>query len=325
MIITRTPLRISLAGGGTDQPGFFKQTDGAVVSFAIDKYIYVLINDKFDGKNRVSYSITENVDLTPLIRHDIIREALLKFNVHGVEIVTVGDIPGGGTGLGSSSALAVGLVRALCRYTGVNSNVHPPVYAEMAYEIERDRCGYPVGKQDHWASAHGGLNLYRFMKDSVTVKPLIEDINILYELENRFVLLWTGRNRPSADILKQQEANFSAGRLEYGETMRNIALQLSDELAQGYIANIGAYLHENWMFKRGLAKGITNDWIDQKYDAAMEAGAKGGKICGAGGGGFFLFYGPLGIGPDLEKATGLKRVPFKITQLGSEVIYGQCA
>jgi len=173
MIITRTPLRISLVGGGTDMPAFYKRTPGAVVSFAIDKYIYVAFNDKFDKKLRVSYSRTENVEHPMELKHDIIRESLLLHNVYSGEVVTMADIPGEGSGLGSSSTLAVGLNRALSQYTQTNINSHPCVYAEHAYSVEREMCLRAVGKQDHYAAAYGGLNYYQFNPDeSVNVTPI---------------------------------------------------------------------------------------------------------------------------------------------------------
>lgn len=320
MIITRTPLRISLVGGGTDSPAFYRHAFGAVVSMAIDKYVYVSVNPKFGGGIRVSYSTTENVKSPLELKHDIIREELLNFNVSGVEVVTVADIPGTGTGLGSSSSLAVGLSNALYRYTNGHGLANPRGIADHAYFIEREQCLHSVGKQDHYAAAYGGLYYFQFEPDdAVLAEPLLLDKRA--ELESRLVLLWTGRNRKAQDILAAQEANMNTDRYRLVLGMRDLAVQLRDDFRRGDLSNIGAYLHTNWMMKRQLAYGITNEWINMTYDRAIAAGAEGGKICGAGGGGFFVFWGPEGVAPALEKATGLKRVPFKIDTLGSQVIY----
>jgi D-glycero-alpha-D-manno-heptose-7-phosphate kinase len=319
MILIRTPLRISLVGGGTDLPAFYKRSFGAVVSFAIDKYVYVAVNPKFDGKVRVSYSKTENVNHPMELKHDIIREVLLSYNVSGVEVVTVADIPGSGTGLGSSSALAVGLVR----YVGARDGYHPRDYAELAYEIERERCLHPVGKQDHYISAFGGVRFLKFQPDdSVIVEEIRLDEHEREELESRFALLWTGRNRNANDILKQQEENLNGNRFLLAQGMRDLAVQLRNDLQKKDFSNIGVYMDAGWQVKRQMAQGITNEWIDQKYQEAMAAGAEGGKICGAGGGGFFLFYGKPGFAPTLERATELKHIPFHIEPEGSKVIYG---
>jgi D-glycero-alpha-D-manno-heptose-7-phosphate kinase len=321
MILTRTPLRISLVGGGTDMEPFYRRSDGAVVSFAINKYIYVGINKKFDDLIRLSYSETEISDATYNLRHDIVREALKFFEVYkGVEVVTVADIPGSGTGLGSSSTLTVGLIRALQKYTGNKVVIHPHELAELAYHIEEYLCDKSVGKQDHFAAAYGGLHYYQFEKKKVVAELLNLNENELRELQNRFTLLWTGRTRSAKKILRHQERNLDRGRYQLATGMRDLAVMLRDDLRKHDISNIGAYMDANWQIKRRMANGITDEWIDKVYDRAMEAGAEGGKICGAGGGGFFLFYGKHGIGPDLEEATGLRRIDFEIEREGSKVI-----
>ncbi len=322
MILTRTPLRISLVGGGTDIPSFYKRGFGAVVSFAINKYIYVGVNKKFDGRTRVSYSKLEDVERVFDIQHDLIRESLLQFGVNqGVEISTVADIPGNGTGLGSSSALAVGLARALKKYTHGDQFKNPHELAKWAYEIERELCEQSVGKQDHFASAYGGIHYFQFEEKRVIAELLSLGAGKKHELENHFTLLWTGKHRSANEILKEQEENMKKGRWQLASGMRDIAVMMRDDLRKNDFSNIGAYLDANWQIKRRMAKGISSEWIDSIYDKAMEAGAEGGKILGAGGGGFFLFYGKFGIGDDLEKATGLRKIDFKIEPEGSKVIY----
>lgn len=322
MIITRTPMRVSLVGGGTDLPAFFHKTPGAVISFAINKYMYVSLNRKFDGQTRVSYSHTENVRHPMDLKHDIARESLLLRGIYGVEIGMIADIPGGGTGLGSSSSLAVGLEKALYKYNGAVGFAQPRDFAEYAYHIERDACLHNVGKQDHYAAAYGGLHYYQFNPDHTVIAELINySENELSDFAHRFVLLWTGRTRPADPILKTQEANMQTDRFDLAVRMRDMAIQLRDDLKQKDWSNIGPLLHANWEIKKQMAPGISNEWLDGKYQAALQAGAQGGKLCGAGGAGFLLFYGPFGIGPSLEKATGLKAVPFEIDTQGSQVIY----
>lgn len=323
MIVTRTPLRISLVGGGTDMPSFYKRGFGAVVSFAIDKYIYVCLNKKFDGKTRISYSETECVEKAVNLKHDLVRESLMDFDVHdGVEVMTVADIPGNGTGLGSSSTLTVGLLQALQKYTGEKRFSNPHELAAYAYDVERELCEYSVGRQDHLPAAYGNLHYFQFEQDKVIAELINLNNAELGELSYRFTLLWTGKSRNSTDILREQEENMNMGRWRLAEGMRDIAVAMKDDLKKKDFSNIGAYLDANWQLKRRMATGISNEWIDETYDKAMEAGAEGGKICGAGGGGFFLFYGKVGVSGALEKATGLKHIPFKIETEGSKVIYG---
>ena len=205
MIISKTPLRISLVGGGTDMPEFYTKNGGAVVSFAIDKFIYIIVNPKFDGGTRVSYSITENVEEPEQLKHDIVRETLKKFNTRGVEVVSVSDIPGQGSGLGSSSSFAVGINLAMRKYTDASINRHPSEYAEEAYTVEREKCGHPVGKQDHYAAAYGGFRYYQFNQDgSVVVQPIMLSEYNLKMLQSNMMLFWIGKTRHSNTILKEQ-------------------------------------------------------------------------------------------------------------------------
>ena len=324
MIITRTPLRVSLAGGGTDLPAFYSNSFGAVVSFAIDKYVTVAVSEKFDGRTRVSYSMTENVDTPNQLQHDIIRESLEHFDVKGVEVVTVSDIPGEGTGMGSSSVLAVGLCQALRKWTGGRVNIHPSFLAEEAYAIERLRCGHPCGKQDHFAAAYGGLHSYHFMNnEDVIVRNLEFSDEVKHFLEADLMLFWTGRTRKADDILREQESN-----LRYEDTAKFLAVQLRDlavdletELLEEKFNNIAYYLHEGWMLKKRLAKGISDPALDEIYQAALGAGAGGGKLLGSGGGGFFLFAGCWNHQNQIERALGLRRVYFKIERQGTRIVY----
>ena len=324
MLITRTPLRISFVGGGTDMPAFYNHQKGAVVSFAINKYIYVLVNKKFDGKFRVSYSQTENVDTIEEIKHDLIRESLLTHNIKkGLEIVTVSDIPGNGTGLGSSSATTVGLVNAL------ESNTPPSTLAERAWMIEAEKCFHPVGKQDHYAAAHGGLNYFEFSKRCVTVSPIPFSDHWINELENHSLLLWTGISRNANDILKHQCKNLERDEvaIECGQRLSSLATDLYNKMLDAEfirgipMETLAEFLDYGWGLKQGLEKGIGTDEITTLYDTAIDNGAWGGKMLGAGGGGFLYFIAPPFAHEGIAAATGLCRVSFKFEPKGSEVVY----
>lgn len=324
MIITRTPLRLSLAGGGTDLPAFYSTTMGAVVSLTIDKYVTVAVSEKFDGRTRVSYSITENVDRPEQIQHDIIRESLRSFDVEGVEVVTVSDIPGSGTGLGSSSALAVGLSLALRKWMGRSVNVHPAFLAFEAYSIERLRCGHPCGKQDHYAAAYGGLHSFRFQPNEDVIArnlPFSEEVKVF--LENDLMLFWTGRTRNSNYLLQQEEQNLCRQKETHnlGLQLRDMAAALEDDILKERFQTIPMYLHKGWMVKKRMAKGISDPALDEIYQAALRAGAGGGKLLGAGGGGFFLFAGCWNHQSEIERALNLRRVWFKIDRFGSRIVY----
>lgn len=316
MIISKTPLRISLIGGGTDMPQFYEKHRGVVLSFAIDKFVYVSVNKKFDDRLRISYSKTENVDTVDQIENNLIRETL-KFakKRSGLEIVTVADIPGSGTGLGSSSAMTVGLLNCLYK------NLSPNWLAETAFDIEANYCHLPVGKQDHYASALGGMNFLQFSKDYVNYKPVAYKEN----LEKYMLLLWTGISRPSSDILTKQKEGFSDGSTEdYGVALSKLAREtVYDFVDRGDMPTLGEHISAGWKIKKKLSPWITNEWVDDWYLKAMQNGAYGGKLLGAGGGGFLFFIAPPASHARIIKAVGLRAIPFKIENRGSEVIYSE--
>jgi D-glycero-alpha-D-manno-heptose-7-phosphate kinase len=320
MIVTRTPLRISLCGGGTDIPEFYEKHPGAVISFSINKYVYVSVNEKFDGKLRVSYSKTENVDNVHLLRHDLVRETLKSFKIYsGVEITSVSDIPGEGSGLGSSSAFTVGLIKAMTAEV-----LTPMQIAERAYYIERERCHHPVGKQDQYASAFGGLNYIVFRKDGFTDVYSIKAHrwNPTADLNSWLLLLWTGKTRNANEILANQSVRLKEDN-GIARAMSDITESLLGKMTDIIDArNLGGYLHSAWHLKRRMTPEVSNEYIDSIYHAGMAAGAYGGKLCGAGGGGFMLFVAEPDDHERITRATGLRRVPFKITHQGSEIIYG---
>jgi len=320
MIITRTPLRISLIGGGTDVPEYYAKKAGAVVSLTINKYVYVTVNKRFEPMFRVSYSKTEHAARIENIEHDLVRESLLMSRVeHGLEITSVADIPGNGTGLGSSSAFTVGLLKAL------DPQVEPGTLAERAFMVESGKCRNPVGKQDQYAAAYGGLNFITFGKRLVRVTPIAASNQWTRDFEEHALLLWTGVSRDANDILKSQSKSFETGdAMGYGQKLAQLAHTLYAEIC-GYQMNqmdvLGELLNEAWELKKKLAGGISNDTIDRHYKTAISQGAYGGKLLGAGGGGFLLFLAQPERHEAIARATGLRRVDFRVEKEGSNVIY----
>ncbi len=322
MIISRTPMRISFAGGGSDLAVYYKRGHGSVVSTAIDKYIYITVNKKFDDLIRVSYSKSEMVESVDLIEHNIIREALKIVGINkGIEVVYMGDIPLGsaGVGLGSSSSLAVGVLNALYAYKG--QHVSAEHLAQKACEIEIDILGDPIGKQDQYAAAYGGFNYIQFNNDeSVFVNPLISKKNVKTELNQKLLLFYTGIERISSHVLKEQWDNIDINN-EFLDKMVNLANSLRETIINGS-SSIGKILHQGWGYKKQLASKITSSIIDQYYQTAIDAGATGGKILGAGGGGFLLFYCELDKQESVRKAMAdLKEIPFLFEPQGSKIIY----
>ena len=293
-----------------------------MISFAIDKFIYLSVNPKFDGKTRVSYSWTENVDDPAQLQHDIVREALSTYNLRGLEITSVSDIPGTGSGLGSSSSFAVGLTHALKVLTAGKAP-KTEVMANLAYMLEADFCGHAVGKQDHYAAAYGGLNYMQFNSDgTVDVDPILLTPEDTKSLNERMILFWTGVTRSAQNILSRQATNFErAEKRLIAQGMRDIAIKVEEELVNHRFESLGPLLDENWKLKQQLADGISDVWIDDIYDRAIRAGAEGGKICGAGGGGFMLFIAPKETHAAISKAINMRQVPFRIEPTGSTLIY----
>jgi D-glycero-alpha-D-manno-heptose-7-phosphate kinase len=324
MIITRTPLRISFAGGGSDLPAFYEQEQGAVVSTAIDKYIYITVNPKFDHKIRASYSVTEIVDTIDKLKHELIREALHLLGVkEGIEITSISDIPSRGTGLGSSSSYTVGLLNALYAYRGHMAGAER--LADEACHIEIERCRKPIGKQDQYIAAYGGLQYIRFNPDgSVFTDPVICSPTTRKRLQTRLLLLYTGLTRNANDILSEQthETKSNEAKRASLRYMVSLAHQLCEALSQDDIDAFGEILHAGWLEKRKLATNISNSHIDDWYERARATGAIGGKLLGAGGGGFLLLYADPAHQPDICRALPeLRPVPFHFCPQGSKVIY----
>lgn len=293
MIIATTPLRISIVGGGTDFPAYSDREGGAVLSIALDSYVYVIVKPMFDDYIKVRYKVVENVRHVDELQHDIVR-CCLKFHgvTGGVEVITTADLPTEGTGLGSSSALTVGLLHALYAFRG------EPVSAERlareACDVEINMVGSPIGKQDQYIAAHGGIQRFDFRRDgTIGVSPVPVPDEIKRALARRLLLFYTGVSRMANPILQEQAANTDAN-LEVLHRMRRRVEPVWESLAgRGGLDDMGVILHESWEDKRRLASGITNTTIDALYDAARSVSNRiGGKICGAGGGGFLLLYVP---------------------------------
>lgn len=323
MIISRTPLRVSFVGGGTDLEAFYGHEPGAVVSTAIRKYIYITVNRKFDSRIRASYSVTEIVDTVDEVRHELIRECLRTLRLDGgIEITSISDIPSQGTGLGSSSSYTVGLLQAL--YAHRNQHVGAERLAREACEIEIGRCGKPIGKQDQYIAAFGGLQYIQFNPDgSVFVDPVLCSTATRRRLEDNLLLLYTGVTRSADPILADQRQNMANARCR--RTLRRL-VQLAGEVRQALTANdldaFGEILHESWAIKKTVANGVSNGSIDEMYERARSAGALGGKITGAGGGGFLLLYAPPERHGDIFRALpGLQPVALSLEPQGSKIVY----
>jgi D-glycero-alpha-D-manno-heptose-7-phosphate kinase len=321
MIITQTPLRISIAGGGTDLKSFYSCGMGCVVSTAIDKYIYVIIKERFDRKIYVNYSTREIVDRVEDIKHDLVREAMLRTGIHdSIEITTLADIPSEGTGLGSSSSVTVGLLNALYTYRGETKTQED--LAREACEIEIDRVGKPIGKQDQYIASYGGLRMIRFFPDEyVEVKAVSVDEEVNHHLSARLLLFFSHMTRKSESILEKQQKKTPLI-MEALSNMVKLAERTETALMEGRFEEIGKILDEGWRLKKSLVDSITNGNINDMYEKAMQAGAGGGKICGAGGGGFLFIYCDLENQDKVREALGeYRELPFSLARDGSKVIF----
>lgn len=324
MIITKTPLRISFVGGGSDLEAFYKHSDGAVVSVAIDQHIYITVNKKFDDKIRLNYSQTEDVECIDDIEHNLIRETLRKLGgPTGIEIHSMGDIPSKGSGLGSSSTFTVGLLHALHAYRKEFST--PESLGEESCEIEIGILKEPIGKQDQYAAAYGGLNFIQFYSDgSVSVDPIICSKETRKGLERNILVFYTGITRSASKILEKQRDNTANEKKKF-ETMKRmvkLAHALKDELQKNNLDVFGRILHENWMLKKEMADGISTPEIDHWYQKGIDAGALGGKILGAGGGGFLLFYAHSEDHPKIiEELSELRPMKMDFDYQGSRIIF----
>ena len=323
MIVSKTPFRMSFVGGGSDLPAFYREEIGAVVSTAIDKYMYIAVNKKFDQKIRISYSRTEEVETPGQIEHPLVRHALEVAGIDGgIEIASMADIPSKGTGLGSSSSYTVGLLNALFAYR--NEYASKATLARLACDIEIDRCGEPIGKQDQYAAAFGGLNLIRFHPDhSVSVDPIIGPPATLAQLEASMLVFFTGRARSASRILADQSAAVPANRVLM-RRMVQLAFDLKVELESGRLESVGTILDENWCLKKQMTDGISDGQIDEWYETGKANGARGGKLLGAGKGGFMMFFAPPELHTRISRALpDLKPVTFRFDRTGAQIVFYQ--
>ena len=323
MIITRTPLRITLGGGGTDLPSYYRSRGGFVISAAINRYVYIAVNRTFTDDYFLKYSEMERVRSVEEIRHPIIREALRLHPVGpSLEIVSVADIPAG-TGLGSSGTFTVGLLRALYAYKREHASAGG--LAAEACEIELDRLGRPGGKQDQYIAAFGGLTCFEFgADDRVHVSPLAISNRTLHDLEERLLLFFTGYAREADTMLRDQQQRSTRGdtaMLESLDTVARIGQETVAALEAGDVRRFGELMHEHWESKRRRSPGMSSGDIDRWYEAGRRSGAVGGKLVGAGAGGFLLFYTerPADL-RDAMAAEGLTELRFAFDHDGSTVL-----
>ena len=323
MIITRSPLRISLGGGGTDLPSYYREHEGFLIAGAIDKYVYVSHSVPFEKKIILKYSQNETVDEINKIDHKIFREILRYCKVElGVEITSTADIPAG-TGLGSSGSFTIAVLQAV--FASKREYITPEKLAQLACYIEIDLLGEPIGKQDQYIAAYGGLSCFEFHKDdTVTTYPLDISEENLFTLEENLMLFFTGFSRSASKILKDQDEKSKSNNQEMIENLhftKELGLKSKESLIKGKLTHFAELMHIHWEHKRKRSLGMSNSHIDDWYSAAIKAGAIGGKVVGAGGGGFLLLYAenktPV---RNVMKSCGLQEVRFKFDFLGSRIL-----
>jgi D-glycero-alpha-D-manno-heptose-7-phosphate kinase len=321
MIITQTPLRIGLLGGGTDLPDYYREHGGRVLNCAIDKYIYVIVKQRFDDEIYVNYSKKEIVSRVEDLEHELVREAMWMTGVtSGVEITTLADIPSsGGSGLGSSSAVTVGLLHALFAYRG--RQVTAEELADRACTIEIDRRGKPIGKQDQYIAAYGGIRDIRFGPgDQVLAEELELPTAVRRDLQRSIMLFYTGVTRSANSILAEQTANIKTT-TEQLDILRDLAGVAVDHLRCGEVDAVGEAMRQGWEAKRQLAAGISNPQVDMAVERALEAGATGAKITGAGGGGFLVVICPMERQRAVrDRLADMRELPVKLDRFGSRIV-----
>lgn len=321
MIITRAPFRVSFCGGGSDLPCFYKKYGGCVLSTTIRKYMYLTIHNYFEKDQIVlKYSAIEKVHDVSEISHQIFRQCLMDFDLKGVEISSMADIPAG-TGLGSSSTFTVALLHLLYTYNG--QYVSKYKLAKEACTVEIEKLGEPIGKQDQFAAAFGGLKFYEFLPNGfVNVEPVIMAYDSYTELENNLMLFYLGGVHSASSILKEQSLKIeTSDKAAVQQKMCQIARTLKKELQNNHVDAMGELLHENWMLKKSLATGISTSFIDEVYETALQAGATGGKLLGAGGAGFMLLYVPENKQDKVKNSlANLRMMDFEMDNSGASIV-----
>lgn len=324
MIIARSPLRISLGGGGTDVPSYYQKHDGFLLAAAIDRYVYVTVMRPFTQGIYLKYSEIEQVKKVTEVKHPIMREVLaeLKLKTPQIEITTLADIPSG-TGLGSSGSFTTALIKAL--YAHYRKNIHPSQLAEMACRIEIENLREPIGKQDQYIAAYGGITEFNFLKDgSVTSAPLNLSVQTVHDLEDNLLLFFTGISRSAGSILRDQVQKSKINDSKMVDNLhftKDLGHRSKAALLNNETKKFGELLHEHWEHKKSRSSGMTSDFIDNAYNHALRSGAVGGKLVGAGGGGFLMFYANDKEMLRIKMAElGLEEVRFKFDFEGTKVI-----
>lgn len=325
MIITRSPLRITLGGGGTDLPSYYRHFGGFLLSAAIDKYVFVTVTRPFVQGIYLKYSRLEKVDRVDEVQHPIIREALRLLNgaASQIEITTLADIPAG-TGLGSSGSFTTALLKAL--YAHERDILHPAELAQLACEIEIDKLGEPVGKQDQYIAAYGGATCFEFNPDdTVCARPLRMSTDSLHHLEDHLLLFFTGFSRSAGAVLQDQKSRTTEGDAEMLNNLhyvKDLGMRSRCALERGHLDEFGALMNEHWEHKKQRSNGMSNAQIDEWYELARKHGALGGKLVGAGGGGFLLFYAEQQrLLQEAMRSAGLQEVRFRFDFEGTKVVF----
>jgi len=320
MIIVQTPLRISFFGGGTDFEDFYRNHGGSVLSTAINKYVFVIVKERFDDMIYVNYSKKEIVDSFDKLEHGLVREAMRMTGVtKGVEITTLSDVPASGTGLGSSSSVTVGLLQAL--YTYQNELKTADILAQEACRIEIDTLRKPIGRQDQYIAAYGNMRFIAFNNGGIKLEKIPLSSEDRRRLNENLLLFYTGLATNSDAVLSEQKANMN-DHLETLSEMKGLAFEAKNAILAGAFDELGKLLDRSWKLKKQLASKISNSEIDEMYETARKAGAIGGKIAGSGGGGFLLLYCLKEQQDEVRKALkGLRELPFRFEQDGSKVIF----
>ncbi len=325
MIIVKSPLRLSLGGGGTDLPSYYEQFEGHLLSITIDKYVYVSVGRPFSPGIKLNYSLQESVAFANEVQHPIIRESLIQFELNSpqIEISSFADVPAG-TGLGSSGSFTTALLLALHQH--YHRNISAPELADLACKIEIERLSQPIGKQDQYSAAYGGLNSYKFLKNgTVEVSPVKIDWEVLKKLERNLVLFFTGHSRSANAVLSEQVAASGVGKssemLENLHKVKEMGFAAKDYLERGDLDALGSQLDEHWQLKKNRSSQMSNSYINDIYEFALKNSALGGKLVGAGGGGFLLFYSntPDKLIDGMSK-KGLTPLNFQFDSFGTRVI-----
>src|SRR6185312_11921637 len=324
MIISKTPLRLSFVGGGSDIPSYYRAHGGAVLTTSIDKFVYITVNKRFDETLRVSYSQTEEVSAAAQLQHRLFKAVLMKLGITGgLEITSIADVPSRGSGLGSSSAFTVGLLHCVYAYKGIYK-AKADLAAE-ACEVELDILNEPIGKQDQFGAAMGGMNVIRFNPDdTIDVEPVLAPEGVIGAVERSMVMFYTGQTRSASALLRQQPEDMQASQSKRDAMRRMVELVdvMRRELGSANVGAVGEIMHENWLLKRSLSGSISTGVIEDAYQAARAAGATGGKLLGAGGGGFMVFFAPPERHESIKLSLApMRHVDFRFERQGTSIIF----